>query len=184
MYFDSDIMVAKPLAPFWESVSKVWKQGEVADNENGSGDQFDDDFSLRRNKVVEKKQPVSLGLFQDCGSYTAGFSKDCDTWNTGIISMRRGASDQCLNAWCSTLQDIGGSDQAALDTVIASGSQCQNIQALDRQHVRMMKDVFVLWGMIGTRTFNHFTGIFRPQKLSTIHRRFYARMLGKDLSRL
>jgi hypothetical protein len=45
----------------------------------------------------------------------------------------------------------------------------------------MMKDVFVVWGFVGTKTFNHFTGIFRPQGLALLHRRFYERMLGKNL---
>lgn len=177
VYIDSDIVVGKPLAPFWKSVFKLW---DVDENPQDL-DLLDDDDSLRDFKGGIEKDNVSLGLFEDGKAFTAGFCKDCDTWNTGVMSISRGKSDSCLNAWCETLLLHGGTDQAALDNVIAAGSECQNIHALDRQHVRMMKDVFVVCGMVGTKTFNHFTGIFRPQNLSRLHRRFYERILGKDL---
>lgn len=178
VYIDSDIIVGKPLAPFWKSVAKIW---ESAENPEEYLDIVDDDVSIREFKAATEQAEVSMGLFEDGKSFTAGFCKDCDHWNTGVMSISRGKSDSCLNAWCETLRVNGGTDQAALDEVIAAGSECQNIQALDRHHVRMMKDVFVVLGMVGTRTFNHFTGIFRPQNLIPLHRRFYERMLGKDL---
>ena len=154
LYIDADIVVGGSMIPFLLGLDGLWR---------------------------EHKSTMPMALFQDCKAFTAGFSTDCDTWNTGVMSLRRGSSESCMDEWCETLIEQEGSDQAALDAVIAQGS-CQGIQALDQSHLRMMKDVFVLLGFIESKTFNHFTQLFRPHKLQAIHRWFYERKLGRSLN--
>jgi hypothetical protein len=135
VYIDSDIIVGRPLAAFWQSIAQMWTaDGETPLNRQKAADEettTDDDVSLHET-ITTHSTSISLGLFEDGKSYTAGFCKNCDTWNTGVMSIARGHSESCLQAWCDTLRVVGGTDQAALDQVIAAGSQCQNIQALDR----------------------------------------------------
>jgi len=178
VYIDSDIITGRPLASFWKSLAQVWKEHEDEDDLSI----MDDDLSLHDYRIQAQQASAELGLFEDGKAFTVGFCKDCDTWNTGVISLKRGRSDSCLDAWCARLAIEGGTDQAALDKVIAETGHCQNIQAIDRKEMRMMKDIFVVLGFVGTKTFNHFTGVFRPQNLNAMHRRFYERMLGKKLS--
>ena len=154
LYIDSDIITGLPLASFWKSVAQIWNESDETE----------------------------LGLFEDGKAFTAGFCHKCDTWNTGVMSIRRGVSDSCLDTWCDKLALHGESDQAVLDRVIAETDQCQNIKVISRQDMRMMKDIFVVLGFVGTKTFNHFTGIFRSQSLNVVHRSFYERMLGRKLN--
>lgn len=160
LYIDADIIIGKSLEGFLENIAQVWKT------------------------PMQQTSPLSMGLFQDCKSFRAGYSIDCDTWNTGVMSLLRGNSDQCMDAWCERLALQGGTDQAALDDVIADGKECQNIHELDVRYVRMMKDFFTVTGFVKKKLFNHFTGIFRPQNLHAMHFRFYERMLGRSLRKL
>jgi hypothetical protein len=155
VYIDSDIMVGRPLKSFWENLERIWNAG--------------------------KGDVTCVALFEDSKAFTAGFCTDCDTWNSGVMSIVRGKSESCLNRWCERLAATGGTDQAALSRVIAEGDHCQNIVAFDRGHVRMMRDFFVVAGLVGTKTFNHFTGLFRPYNLSPLHLRHYESALGKSL---
>lgn len=178
VYIDSDIITGRPLASFWKSLAQVWKEQEDEDYLSI----MDDDLSLHDFRMQVQQASAELGLFEDGKAFTAGFCNNCDTWNTGVMSLKRGRSDSCLDAWCERLAiEGGGTDQAALDKVIAETDQCQNIHAIDRKEMRMMKDIFVVLGFVGTKTFNHFTGVFRPQNLNVMHRRFYERMLGQEL---
>lgn len=158
LYIDADIMIGKPLTQLLGELSLIWNKGH--------------------------DQITEMALFPDCKAFTAGFCLDCDTWNTGVMSLRREASDACMDKWCEELTAHAGSDQAALDRVISQG-YCQNIKTLDhKQHLRMMKDIFVLGGLIPEKTFNHFTQLFRPRKLTLLYQWFYSRKLGKDVHKL
>lgn len=155
LYIDADIMVGGSMDTFLVGLGDLWKH----------------------------KKEMPMALFEDCKAFTAGFCSDCDTWNTGVMSLRRGSSDVCMDRWCDKLIELEGSDQEALDASISEGA-CQGIEPLNRQHLRMMKDIFVLFGFVNTKTFNHFTQLFRPHKLQRVHRWFYERMLGQSLQTL
>jgi hypothetical protein len=157
LYIDGDVIVGQPLESFWKNLERIWNSG------GGT------------------RPEVSLGMFEDCNAFTLGYCAGCDTWNSGVVSIVRGKSDDCLNSWCEKLAAMGGEDQAALDAVIAEGEHCQNIAAFERRYVRMMKDSFVFHGLISTKTFNHYTGLFRPQLLLPVHKTFYEKMLGRKL---
>jgi hypothetical protein len=166
LYIDGDIIVGRSLETFWTNLDRIWSSGG------------------RRGTALRRDIDVSLGMFEDCNAYTAGYCADCNTWNSGVMSIVRGKSDGCLDSWCEALAVTGGKDQAALDDVIAQGEHCQDIAALDRGHVRMMKDTFVLNGLVSTKTFNHYTGIFRPHLLLPVHRNFYEKKLGHQFDTL
>lgn len=158
LYIDADIMIGKPLKQLLGELSLLWKSSE--------------------------DQKIEMALFPDCKAFTAGFCLNCDTWNTGVMSLRRNASDACMDRWCDELIEHAGSDQAALDRVISQG-YCLDIKTLDnKKHLRMMKDVFVLGGLIPEKTFNHFTQLFRPRKLTLLYQWFYSRKLGRDVHQL
>ena len=183
VYIDSDIITGQSLDPFWESLSQIWQGPQDTTTAQEEEELMDDDVSLHDYRArATPETTTELALFEDGKAFTAGFCLHCDTWNTGVMSLSRGRSDACLDAWCGRLAVEGGTDQAALDKVMAEGAQCQNIRSLSRGDMRMMKDIFVVLGFVGTKTFNHFTGVFRPQNLSGMHRRFYERMLGRQLT--
>lgn len=153
LYIDSDIQIGLPLNPFLQTVQETWDQSPG----------------------------MTMGLFEDGKAFTAGFCHECELWNSGVMSLRRGKSEECMEQWNKNLAQFAGNDQTALDRVVANG-HCQGIRTLPREHVRMMKDVFVVLGMIGNRTFNHYTGIIRASKLNFIHYIFYSWTISKDLS--
>jgi hypothetical protein len=157
LYIDADVMIGKPLRPLLSELSVLWNDPD---------------------------QRMEMALFPDCKAFTAGFCLDCDTWNTGVMSLRRESSDSCMDKWCEALTEHAGSDQAALDRVISQGF-CQDIRSMDhKSHLRMMKDVFVLMGLVPEKTFNHFTQLFRPRKLALVHQWFYSHKLGRDVHKL
>jgi lipopolysaccharide biosynthesis glycosyltransferase len=98
LYIDSDIIVGHSLESFWKNLDRIWRRND--------------------NAVDDVDSPVAMAMLEDGKAFTAGFCTDCDTWNTGVMSLQRGQSESCLNAWCETLALTGGTDQAALDKVL------------------------------------------------------------------
>lgn len=171
LYLDSDIIVGQPLDSFWMNLNHIWNGPSGDFNENND---------------------VTMAIAEDAKAFTLNRCYACDTWNTGIISMRRGKSEQCLKAWHDELvqpTSLSMTDQAALDHVIATTNHCSNIRSIDTKvYVRMMKDVFVVAGLVPLKTFNHFTGLFASavnKELSIVHRYSYQRdirsSIGRDL---
>jgi hypothetical protein len=158
LYLDADILVSGNLGSFWDEMRRSWSSAD---------------------------EGAALALFPDSLSYTWGECAGCDAFHTGVIGMVRGRSEGCLHEWCERLEQADGTDQSALQSVVEEGGACEEIAVMSpRNHMRFMKDVFVVFGVVGEATFCHFTSIFRPHFLSNLHRWRYERSLGVALEDL
>ncbi|CAM9507588.1 unnamed protein product [Discosporangium mesarthrocarpum] len=164
LYVDCDVITQRPLDDFWKSLNTVWEEEEM---EIASAES-----SFRSTS--------SMFIFHDAAGHTIPFCAECDKAHSGVVGLTRGRSEKCLRLWREAFIATGAkTDQEALDSVLEEEDGC-SVRWLNWRHMRFMKDIFVVGGMIGKRTFGHFTSLLHPERLSPVHRRHYNQALGRS----
>ncbi|CAM9851895.1 unnamed protein product [Choristocarpus tenellus] len=155
LYVDCDVITQRSLEIFWSSLNRTWEK------ERGKGG-----------------SASSIAIFHDAAGHTVPFCTKCDEAHSGVVALKRGKSELCLQLWREAFLTSGvATDQEALDLVLQGEGGC-SAQWLSWRHMRFMKDIFVVAGVTRKRTFAHFTSLLHPARLSGVHRRHYSRTLG------
>lgn len=186
LYIDCDIITQRPIMPFLEVVGREWSK---VDNEMDSAVSpgYMRGVSGRDNSARTKhsQELSTLLIFPDAAGHTMPLCSGCDKSHSGIVGLERGRSELCLQLWLEAFagnKEMGmpgtSTDQEALDHALRKGSGCK-ARWLDARHLRFMKDIFVVLGLVGKRTFAHFTGLLHPDRLSGMHRRHYEASLSR-----
>lgn len=148
VYLDADIVVARPLGPFLQSL-----QLDLAGPLRGSFGDFD------------------FGMFPDSKGHYVGWCSGCEKWHTGVIALQRRTAerDGCMREWSRQLLSGGfDTDQASIDAAEAAG-HCPHARVLSTRHLLFAKD-YIGAALSTGHTFLHLTGVERLAKQDYFYR--------------
>lgn len=140
--------------------------------------------------------PFDFGAFPDAKGHYVGWCSGCEKWHSGVMWLRRGQGETCLQAWreillsgCTVYHDhnmyfnvsLGkyDTDQQSLDFAEKNGS-CRHGLTMPTRHLLFAKD-YIAMALTSGQTFIHLTAAGRKEDTDYFYREFVIPGIRKSL---
>jgi hypothetical protein len=128
----------------------------------------------------EEETLFDFGAFPDAKGHYVGWCAGCEKWHSGVMWLRRGHGERCLEKWRSVLlSGMFDTDQQSLDYAENNGS-CHHALTLPTRHLLFAKD-YIAMLLTSGQTFIHVTAAGRKEDTDYFYREIVIPRLRSSL---
>lgn len=199
LYIDVDILVTKNLMSFFQDLGSmvtskkinrlVEEGGQIQPSSVRALTEIGNTTFINNPQIqAAQSSPhhsgeetlFDFGAFPDAKGHYVGWCAGCEKWHSGVMWLRRGHGERCLEKWRSVLlSGMFDTDQQSLDYAENNGS-CRHALTLPTRHLLFAKD-YIAMMLTSGQTFIHVTAAGRKEDTDYFYREIVIPRLRSSL---